>query len=831
LRRLSVSLAFAVLAAVVAAPAATPQKGTLSPLQRSIRWTGGPVTGAGLAGGPDPCPSVSCEDFSLTVDIGPSFWQRPGGGVAIRIQWEDRQDDLDLYVYDSAGSEVAHSFQVAGDFEEVFLAAPAHGTYIVRTVGFDGTAVTYDGRASVTSIATPAVRALPNDMQFTPPTIVDPQISAAEPGVLQAPGGRVFVTAPSAIESLSSHVWRSLDGARTFEVLDNRISASFADPRHGPCSDAIGGADGDLIFDRTGRLYFADLESFSVNVAVSMDWGDNWTCRAISSSTPLVDRPWLAPASTADGSGPNIDAYLAYTDAPTVSTQPVTKQVKPFEVHLDVTTDGGEHWTRRNIYARSLIHGPGRFFTGPDGTLYHAFTGENAVWLARSRDQGATVELAKVSQRVGLPANIFIGGDTDAAGNVFVAWVDSGTYDVLYSSSVDHGAHWRSPRRLNGPSSETAVMPWVAAGRAGDVAVAWYGAAADVSPGSAPASTAWHAWVARSRDAAAKEPGFEAARLSETPTHLGPICVGGQSCDDTAARSLADFFQIDIAPDGAIVAAYNDNGRLQDAPPQPYVLVTRQIAGLGMPPRSASVAGLERRGDARFPPRSGGGEDVPALDFSASPSVAWRADTLRLSFALASVGDPGSALTATNAGIATAATWLATWKANDRVEYAAMTTDVSGATSFFGGDHPDRGSDPRLYPYLTYPQQFPLEGVIDPQHGSITIDIPLGTFHLKPGDVLHSMQAFSLVGVPEGATFLSSQLVDMTPSQSLAIGTRSSGVREPRAPRVEHRGTLPATGLGGSPIALPALGGAFAFALWLRGPRRRKPWNRHTAGR
>ena len=810
------------IATIVASSAATPEGGTLTPVQRSVRWAGDPVTGA--ASGPEDCSEVSCDEFALTVDIGSSFWERPGGGVVVRIEWVDPQNDLDLHIYDPAGQEVAHSYQISGTFEEAFLSAPARGTYSVLTVGFDGAAVSYAGRASITSAKSRAVHTSPNSMRFSAPTIVDPQIAAAEPGVLTSPGGQVYIHALTALESLASHVWRSEDGARTFELLDSRLADSFSDPRRGPCSDAIGGGDADVIVDRTGRLYFLDLEALNVNVATSTDGGDSWTCNALAASTPLDDRPWLAPAATADGSGPNIDAYLAYTDSGT-SAQPFAKKIKPFEIHLEVTYDGGNNWVPRRTYARSLIHTPGRLFTAPDGTLYHAFAGENAVWAARSRDAGTTFELVKVSQRIGSPGNIFIAGDADEAGNVFIAWADSGTFDVLYSSSTDQGAHWSSPVRLNPPSSETAVLPWVAAGRGGDVAIAWYGTAAPLVPDSASPSTRWNAWVARSRDATRRAPAFQIARLSETSMHFGPICLGGQSCTENPerTRSLADFFQIDIARDGAIVATFNDNGRIQDTAPQPYVVVARQIAGLGMPSGSASVAHLrERKGDALFPPHSKEGRSVPALDFMAAPGVSLRGDTLQLSFTLDSARDLDSALTATSAGVATAAMWLVTWKANDRVEYAAMTTDTSGATSFFGGDQPGGASDHRLYPYLTYPQQFPLRGRVDTARGQVTIDVPLAQFHLKPGDVLHGLQAFSLAGVPQAASYLSSQLVDMTPSQTLRIGAAGpSSERGRRTPPETKRGRmLPATGVGDARLALCVLAVAAGLALWRVGPRR-----------
>ena len=761
-----------VTAASAAVVASTPTEGVLSPARPSVSWAGGPLTGASAV----TCTAQNCDDFLLTIDVPAGHWKRAPGGVAVRIDWGDANDEIDLHVFDPNGKEVATSIELHTNDEQALIFAPARGTYRVHVDGFQVTNATYTGRAWIVPTNDPLAAASPATMRFGPPTFVDPQLWVAMPSVW-ASRDVTYVAAPWGLGSQGTVVWRSFDGASSFQNTSRPLVPGVADPRMRPCRGSLGGGDADIVTDRTGRAYFLDLYVAGVTVGVSTDRGATWTCNTVAATSAEDDRPWLAPSLYADGDGPNVDAYLAYRDFGATGLTPyVGELAKPVSLHLDVTTNGGRTWTRRTQYARNGVGFTGPLFTSPDGTLYQVYQNRASVMIARSTDHGRTVRLIRVANRFASPANMWMAGDADAAGNVYVAWTDQGTWDVMLSRSRDRGLTWSKPLRINSPDSETAAMPWVAAGKAGDVAVAWYGTNGTFAPEGAPPSARWYAWVARSLNATSSRPRFSRARMSETPMRFGPLCVTGVGCSD---RRVGDFFEVDIAPDGAIIAGYADTGRIQATSdgltPGPYVMVSRQISGLGMP-RTAALAG-ERSGDIEV---IEGEPEQTSLDLSALPKPVSLNGGLRISLSVRSAASLARSL---STGIATKAYWLVLWKANDRVEYAGLELDRTGALTFFGGDQPVGAARPEptrltsggtqftVEKLATYPATFALTGRVDQASNQIIIDVPLGPYHLRRGDTLHSIQAFTMAGLDE--RFRSYQplgVVDATAARSIRIG-------------------------------------------------------------
>ena len=822
-RRACLAVAVALMAfGALGARAAVPADGLITPARPEARWEGGPLTG--IAIDPAQCP-ISCDEFIVDVKIPAGYWKEAPGGVVIRIEWEDANDEFDLVVYDAAGDVVGAGIEFHTRSEQVLLPEAASGRYRVVAHGFAVTAASYRGIVRLDRQLVPRAAAGPNTMRFAPPTLVDPQMWVAMPSLWAARDGQIFVTAPWGLTSTTSFVWRSRNAGEPFELLDSRIGGQAVDPRRRPCSASTGGGDTDIVVDRTGRVYQSDAEGANVAVAVSDDDGDSWFCNAIAASVPEQDRPWLAPAPNADGpDGPNDDAYLAYRDLASGGL-PVGEKVKPLQLHLDTTTDGGLTWQARNTTATGIVGSTGPLFAAPDGTLYQVFQSVTSVWIARYSDGGATAESIEISRRFGSPANIWMAGDADAAGNVYVAWAESGTFDILVSRSSDRGDHWSEPLRVSPPAAETSVMPWLAAGKAGDVAVGWYGTETRAHPESATGAR-WYVWVARSLNAASTNPRYETARMSETPMHFGALCLEGLTCTD---RRFGEFFEIDIAPDGALVAVFDDAGRIatttDGVTPGPYVTFMRQVSGLGMGSAVAADA-PERRGDARLP----GAEDADGpeqLDLADTPSATRFGDVMRIQMTLTSAAELTSALEAAGQLVASEAKWIAIWKANDRVEYAGMRVDRQGAVSFFGGDQPVGVARPepntpnnRIEKFASYPATFTLDGRVDEATGTISIDVPLAAFHLKPGDTLHGLQAFSMTGLLANPIFLTSNLVlDVTPSRTVRISDATTpAAAPPGAPRPR---TLPATGVGTEPLGVSLLAAAAAVALALAG--RRKP--------
>jgi hypothetical protein len=832
-------VACSLVAGLNLASAATSSRATITPDQPSVSWLGGPLLGAGILGTPPDdaggCPPQACHEFTLTIDVPSSFWKRSNGGVAVRIDWPDRNDELDLHVFDPSGREVGWGNELRTSSEQTLIHAPAPGRYRVLVQSFHAANVMYSGRAWVVPFRESLVSSTRTSMRFAPATFVDPQLWVAEPGVWAASDGRIYATAPWSGLQMSSLAWRSDNGGRSFTLLPSYIGPRVADPRLRPCPVSPGGYDADIMTDRTGRLYFADLHDGGVTVGVSTDRGATWECQPKAASSPEDDRQWLAPAPTADGAGPAVDAYLGYRDFAVVDIVPFASPlVRPTQFHIDVTRDGGRNWSSASTFAAERAGFSGPLFTARDGTLYQVYQYESSVWLARSTDEGKTVRLIRVSDRHGSPGNIWLGGDVDRAGNVYVAWTDQGSWDVLFSVSRDKGLTWSPPVRVNPPDSETTVMPWLAAGKAGDVAIAWYGAKGAFTPTAAPASARWYVWAARSLNASSISPRFESARVSETPVRFGSLCLKGPSCENEdgapADMRMLDFFEIAIAPDGAVVAAFSDTGRIQTTSdgfgPGPYVMFTRQTSGLGM--KGAARAPSEPAGDVQLPDEMMEATDV--FDVSGMPSNQALSGVARISLPLAAVGPVAIPSSATYTGLATDAYWLVVWKANDRVEYAGMHVDAQGNRSFFGGDQPvgigrldPSGAMGFIEKMASYPETFSLQGGIDQAKKQIWFDVPLARFHLRRGDLLHSFQAFtmtSLLGDPR--TFLQPlYVVDATPAQTVRVGATSTTLASKPKPKPASRGNrLPATGVPGVPIELVValLAGA---ALTLRALRRR----------
>jgi hypothetical protein len=120
--------------------------------------------------------------------------------------------------------------------------------------------------------------------------------------------------------------------------------------------------------------------------------------------------------------------------------------------------------------------------------------------------------------------------------------------------SRDGGETFSEPRLLSDPA-RPAVFPWIAAGDAGRIAVSWYDAVAPTPSDRTP--NVWNVAVAMSVTADQPEPVFETAFATPQPLHVGSICTSGLFCSLTAGdRSLLDFFELRLLPDGSPILAF-----------------------------------------------------------------------------------------------------------------------------------------------------------------------------------------------------------------------------------------------------------------------------------
>lgn len=160
-------------------------------------------------------------------------------------------------------------------------------------------------------------------------------------------------------------------------------------------------------------------------------------------------------------------------------------------------------------------------------------------------------------------ANIFPVGDTDTTGNVYAAWsmnnARTNEFAIWFAASHDGGKTFYGPFQISkGPG--TAVLPWLAAGDDGRVDVVWYQTSTVGDPNLLPKSAAWNVMFGQSLNASGREPVFTVSQASDHVNHVGPISTGGLI--GSSDRSLLDYFEVNIGPDGLANIAYADNGTL-----------------------------------------------------------------------------------------------------------------------------------------------------------------------------------------------------------------------------------------------------------------------------
>ncbi|TLZ96596.1 MAG: hypothetical protein E6J96_08120, partial [Methanobacteriota archaeon] len=268
--------AIVLLVSVVSIPAraASPSSGAVSQTSPSLTWNGPLYVMSTPV--PEACPpaadpaNVRCDHFFLTIDVPATFWTQNTGGVAIRITWPSSDNDFDLYVYNSGGTQVASSAAGGTTSEAVFLEFPAPGVYEVRVVPFLVLSSDYQGSAT---LAFTSGGPVPNPTRptggiaFGPSTVADPVRTEGEPMIHVDLNGKIWESGPWGTSTQLSFVHRSTDGGDSFH-----LTSSTQRPDAPP-----GGGDTDIVTDDQGFAYFVDLEGLAnLGAAVSNDGGNTW---------------------------------------------------------------------------------------------------------------------------------------------------------------------------------------------------------------------------------------------------------------------------------------------------------------------------------------------------------------------------------------------------------------------------------------------------------------------------------------------------------------------------------------------------------------------------
>lgn len=251
-------------------------------------------------------------------------------------------------------------------------------------------------------------------------------------------------------------------------------------------------------------------------------------CTTYPSLAPLGrDRPWLATYGRST-------VYLAYGG----STVAVRRSL-----------DGGKTWAAPIDPVADLDGGGTRSLAGTlvvdqrNGALYLPYHDGLKLYSTTSHDGGRTWRSSIITaMSPGQDdANFWPVMAVDGAGTVYAAWSTGSHVDLSFSR--DGGASWSTPILVDRGAMgvpQSNVLPWIAAGHAGHVALAWYSAA---SANSTFPKAAWRVAFADSYDG-----GTTFARAWATDVvHRGPVCTHGEGCSYTS-RQLLDLLGLALDP-------------------------------------------------------------------------------------------------------------------------------------------------------------------------------------------------------------------------------------------------------------------------------------------
>lgn len=416
----------------------------------------------------------------------------------------------------------------------------------------------------------------------------------AEPSIWVDSHNCIFVTAPG-----NPWLWKSTNNGATFLPPVNPVADE----------PTLTGGDEDVISmpkpdgSRPDQLYFTDLGLSSDHIRKSTDGGATWFKPGPGGAAGDVaissDRQWLAgdrgvPTATDQviyhwehelvseamrlSSLVNDTAWQSTSGMtnpelfdPLSSTLPNTN---PGPIFADKTTHRGFALFNGSVPRNNANKPPfGKLlnvwmttFAPPLNPLSPVADVQNYPVFKGVFDSPTTPAPPAGSATFGANnANIFPAGDIDSAGNIYVAWsvnnARTNEFSIWFACSRDQGKTFYGPFPVStGPltADETSVFPWVAAGDNGRVDIVWYQSNSVGDPNTMPAGAEWNVMFAQSLNANSREPVFTVSKASDHVMHKGSISTGGLI--GSSDRSLLDFFEVAIGPDGLANIIYADNG-------------------------------------------------------------------------------------------------------------------------------------------------------------------------------------------------------------------------------------------------------------------------------
>jgi hypothetical protein len=353
-----------------------------------------------------------------------------------------------------------------------------------------------------------------------------------EPVVEVAGDGAVWASATCCV-GRSPPIWVSRDGGASFQLLP------FGD-RTGTLRDSFG-IEGDFAIDDAGNVYFFDISAASSWFSKYRADGTHVFTKA-DAFPPLVDRPWVR-------AGVEDEVWVFYNTAQATN--------------LFHSVDGGLTWTVLPVGFDCALMTIGQG-AARDDLFVAGCSGDPALFV--SSDGGATfgprIDLPVPDLGVdpqdlpnGTGTHALMPPVADESGIVYVPFTYALDADNqrqgLYVDIVHPDGRVVGPLLVSGDLAWN-EMPWGAAASAGHFAVAWY--SANVSKADAE-DAIWSLKVAATVDGGSDTPTFQVADADPEPVLEG----------QPLGRSLGDFLEADIGPDGRLYTIYarrGDDGRL-----------------------------------------------------------------------------------------------------------------------------------------------------------------------------------------------------------------------------------------------------------------------------
>lgn len=425
----------------------------------------------------------------------------------------------------------------------------------MRTVLVLGICLALAGCLGSTKAPGPATDELPivdvrPDVQvptFIPPIHLGTVLTGAEPSVAVAPDGTIYVTTPIAL-------WRSDDGGASYKPIGKKTCPNSQLPSCPGLEEydpgLVGGGDASLAVTKDGTVHWAGLGG-GIPYQRSTDKGETWSEAIDVSEGTGSDREWIVVDPTdrliAQWRGADDDGAAIF---------------------VRFSEDAGLTWGKVTNVAPDGRQGP--VTVDPiTGTILLPHTLNGKLFVARSTDRGVTwtdVESGPVNGR----PFIFPIATFDSKGTAYYVWSEDKTAPdanvgveagrivsiptVYVSTSRDQGLTWGEPLALSTPGVP-ALFPWISAGDAGRVVIAWYEGQQPTPANRLP--NVFDVKVAMSTTADAAEPKYVVAKANRDPVHVGAFCTEGLMCSLSGGdRSMLDFFEVRLLNDGSPVLAW-----------------------------------------------------------------------------------------------------------------------------------------------------------------------------------------------------------------------------------------------------------------------------------